>query len=100
VPDVQNSAHVVDPAPERDHVPAPAVQNPDPAPVFPEQNHVPQVSTNQAAQPQGNTVSLDINYDNFKNASVHKLMLYITFIFFTLCGNTSFPSSTSRLQGF
>ena len=26
--------------------------------------YVPQVSTNQAAQPQGNTVSLDINYDN------------------------------------
>jgi hypothetical protein len=28
------------------------------------QNHVPRVSTNQAAQPQGNTVSLDIYYDN------------------------------------
>ena len=61
VPDVQNPAPVVDP--ERDHVPVPAVQNPDPGPVFPRQNHV-QVSTNQAAQPQGNTVSLDINYDN------------------------------------
>jgi hypothetical protein len=64
VHDVQNPAPVVDPAPERDHVPVPAVQNPDPAPVFPRQNHVPQVSTNQAAQPQGNSVSLDINYDN------------------------------------
>jgi hypothetical protein len=33
-------------------------------------------------------------------ATEHKLMLSITFIFFTLCCNTSFPSSTSRLQGF
>ena len=64
VPDVQNPAPVVDPAPERDYVPVPAVQNHDPAPVFPRQNRVPQVSTNQPAQPQGNTVSLDINYDN------------------------------------
>ena len=64
VPDVQNPAPVVDPAPERDQVPVPAVQNPDPAPVFPRQTHVPRVSTKQAAQPQGNTVSLDINYDN------------------------------------
>jgi hypothetical protein len=64
VPDVQNLAPVVDPAPERDHVPVPAVQNPDPTPVFPRQNHAPQVSTDQAAQPRGNTVSLDINYDN------------------------------------
>jgi hypothetical protein len=64
VPDVQNPAPVVDPAPERDQVPVPAVQNPDPAPVFPRQAHVPRVSTKQAAQPQGNTVSLDINYDN------------------------------------
>ena len=51
----KNPAPVVDP--ERDHVPVPAVQNPDPGPVFPRQNHV-QVSTNQAAQPQSNTVSL------------------------------------------
>ena len=50
VPDVQNTAPVVDPASERDHVPVPAVQNPDPAPVFPRQNHVPRVSTNQTAQ--------------------------------------------------
>ena len=57
MPDVQNPAPVVDPAPERDYVPVPAVQNPDPAPVFPGQNHVPQVSTNHAAQPQGNMVS-------------------------------------------
>ena len=64
VPDVQNPTPVVHPAPERDHVPVPAVHNPDPKPVFPTQNHVPQVSTNQTAQPQGNTVSLDINYDN------------------------------------
>ena len=64
VPDVQNPAPVVDPAPERDHVPVPAVQYPDPAPVFPRQNHVPRVSTNQATQPQGNTVYLYINYDN------------------------------------
>jgi hypothetical protein len=28
-------------------VPVPAVQNPDPAPVFPRQIHVPQVSTNK-----------------------------------------------------
>jgi hypothetical protein len=45
-------------------VPVPTVQNPDPAPVFPKQNHVPRVSTNQATQPQGNTVYLYINYDN------------------------------------
>ena len=64
VSDVQNPTPVVDPAPERDHVPVPAVQNPDPAPVFRRQNHVPQVSPNQAAQPQGNTVSLYINNDN------------------------------------
>ena len=51
----KNPAPVVDP--ERDHVPVPAVQNPDPGPVFPRQNHV-QVSTNQAAQPQSNAVSL------------------------------------------
>ena len=45
-------------------MPVPTVQNPDPAPVFPKQNHVPRVSTNQATQPQGNTVYLYINYDN------------------------------------
>ena len=64
VPDVQNLAPVVDPATECDHVPVSAVQKPDPAPVFPRQNHAPQVSTDQAAPPRGNTVSLDINYDN------------------------------------
>lgn len=64
MPGVQNPAPVDDPAPERDHVPVPAVQNPDPAPVFPRQNHLLQVSANQAAQLQCNMVSLDINYDN------------------------------------
>lgn len=38
VPDVQNTAPVIDPAPEYVQMPVPAVQNADPTPVFLGQN--------------------------------------------------------------